>query len=171
MHAGGVGDEKIAGEVIVARVQADADLVAGRNAAAPAQPGADGCGIPHVASGGDVEEAIVVRHLHHGALARGRHVVWILLDEIVDLVRQQPAFLVQVAVDLRRLARDMKRAQVLACRVVPLRAGWCVPQDTKCQSRGYRPMFDAVNHRNTRRRGEPRRCLQVSEKSFSGVRL
>ena len=84
LHAGRVRGEVVGREPVVPWIQPDADLVAGRNRAAAPEPRADAGRRPDVAASGHVEIAVVVRHLDDRPLARGGHVVRILLDEVVD---------------------------------------------------------------------------------------
>ncbi len=73
---------------------------------APAEAGADGRGVAHVAAHGHVEVAIVVGDLHDRPLARRGHVVGLLLREVVDRPsRREPDFFVYPSVDAGEIRR------------------------------------------------------------------
>ena len=55
--------------------------------------------VAHVAAGRHVEESIVVGHLHDRPLAGRRHVVGLLLREVLDRVGGEPDLFVETAVE------------------------------------------------------------------------
>ena len=100
--------------MVVPRIEPDADDVRRRHLIAAAEAFGDLIRRPVVAAQRDVQEPIVVRHLKACPLGQRLVVVRIPLDEVLADFRVDPHFVVERAVDARRIAGHAQRVQHFA---------------------------------------------------------
>ena len=106
LHARRVGLEHVAGLVVVARIEPDADAVARRRLVAAAETADDPVRRPIVAANHHVDEAIVIGELEPRPFGHRIAVVGIPLDEAFNRLRLAPGLVVGQPVDARRRADE-----------------------------------------------------------------